>query len=114
MARSLTADYKRHSPLSSPAKLPPGLFSTLREPASAPTLFAEMVAVGQRGTPEDLSISIFDLARNLSGQVTYNAKRFLPATIERMVGHFQSVLQAMIANPTTNSAIASTHRRRTA
>ncbi len=88
------------NPASQPSKVAAGfILDTARKPATAPTLFADVVAVGQRGAAEDFSLSIFDLANNLSGRVTYNAQLFSPATVAQMIGHFKTLLQRMMADP---------------
>nr|VFK65070.1 MAG: amino acid adenylation domain-containing protein [Candidatus Kentron sp. UNK]VFK71365.1 MAG: amino acid adenylation domain-containing protein [Candidatus Kentron sp. UNK] len=75
------------------------ILDAARQPARAPSLFAETVAIGQRGAPEALSLSIFDMAGELSGQVTYDANRFMAHTIERLMGYLRMVIEGMIEGP---------------
>ncbi|ESQ11495.1 MAG: non-ribosomal peptide synthase [Thiohalocapsa sp. PB-PSB1] len=75
------------------------ILDTAHQPARAPSLFSETVAIGQRGTPEALSLSVFDMAGALSGQVTYDASRLLPDSIRRLVGCLQTLLCETIADP---------------
>jgi len=75
------------------------ILDAARRPARAPSLFAETVAIGQRGTPEALSLSVFDMAGALSGQVTYDANRLLPDSIRRLVGMLTTLLGGIIADP---------------
>nr|VFK12476.1 MAG: amino acid adenylation domain-containing protein [Candidatus Kentron sp. LPFa] len=75
------------------------ILDAARQPARAPSLFAETVAIGQRGAPEALSLSIFDMAGELSGQVTYDANRFMAHTIERLMGYLRTVIEGMIEGP---------------
>ncbi len=75
------------------------ILDAARRPARAQSLFAETRAIGQRGTPEALSLSVFDMAGDLSGQVTYDANRLLPHSVERLVGAMQTVLGGMLDDP---------------
>ncbi len=47
----------------------------------------------------DLSLMMFDNGSTLSGRLLYNTDLFNAATIERMVGHFQTLLNGIAANP---------------
>lgn len=47
----------------------------------------------------DLTLSVMALASGLQAQVAYNIDLFDPATIERMVGHFQTLLAGIVADP---------------
>jgi amino acid adenylation domain-containing protein len=75
------------------------ILDATRRPACAPSLFAETVAIGQRGTPEEISLSMFDMAGEISGQFTYNANRFLPNSIRRLADYLRATLREMLDNP---------------
>ncbi len=47
----------------------------------------------------DLTLSIHESATGLTGYLTYNADLFEATTIERMVGHFQTLLEGIVADP---------------
>jgi len=47
----------------------------------------------------DLTLSMYETAAGLNGYLTYNADLFESATIERMIGHFQTLLEGIVANP---------------
>jgi len=54
----------------------------------------------ERGTSQfDLSLSIGETQKGLIGSWEYNSDLFKPDTIARMTGHFQTLLEAIIANP---------------
>jgi len=75
------------------------ILDAARRPARAPSLFAETLAIGQRGTPEALSLSVFDMAGELSGQFTYDANRLLPESIERLISAMTTLLGDMLNDP---------------
>ena len=47
----------------------------------------------------DLEFHLWESARGLSGRLIYSTELFEAETIERMLGHFQSVLESMVADP---------------
>ena len=47
----------------------------------------------------ELELELFDLATALSGRFIYNADLFTPPTIERLIGHFQALLSAIVTDP---------------
>ena len=47
----------------------------------------------------DLSLYLFDTPEGLNGWFEYSTALFDAATIRRMVGHFQTLLESIIANP---------------
>src|SRR5947209_8073863 len=47
----------------------------------------------------DVALVMTDTAQGLSGELQYNTKLFEAATIARMVGHFQTMLEGIVANP---------------
>ncbi|MGB8688992.1 MAG: amino acid adenylation domain-containing protein [Microcoleus sp.] len=54
----------------------------------------------ERGIAQfDLSLSIRETKKGLTGSWEYNSDLFEPDTIARMTGHFQTLLEAIVANP---------------
>src|SRR6266568_2834330 len=54
----------------------------------------------ERGTAKfDLSLCLQETAQGLSGFVEYNSDLFDAPTIERMIGHFERLLQSVVADP---------------
>jgi amino acid adenylation domain-containing protein len=47
----------------------------------------------------DLSVGLRDDVRGLTGSIEYRTDLFDPTTIERMVGHFQTLLKGIVSNP---------------
>ncbi|MEO1375162.1 MAG: amino acid adenylation domain-containing protein, partial [Cyanobacteria bacterium J06635_10] len=50
----------------------------------------------------DLTLSITETEQGLVGEWEYNTDLFKDETIERMVAHFQNLLEAIVENPLTN------------
>ncbi|MDB9524393.1 amino acid adenylation domain-containing protein, partial [Oscillatoria sp. CS-180] len=49
----------------------------------------------------DLSLDMYETPSGLTGVFEYNTDLFKPATIQRLVGHFQTLLGAIATTPTT-------------
>ncbi|GAX39730.1 amino acid adenylation domain-containing protein [Tolypothrix sp. NIES-4075] len=47
----------------------------------------------------DLTLSLENTERGFNGSIEYNTDLFDAATIERMVGHYQTLLEAIVVNP---------------
>jgi amino acid adenylation domain-containing protein len=47
----------------------------------------------------DLTLSVQESASGLNGWLEFNADLFQPSTIRRMIGHFQTLLESIAANP---------------
>jgi amino acid adenylation domain-containing protein len=47
----------------------------------------------------DLTFSVEEIDGKLGGYVEYNKDLFYPETIQRMIGHFQTLLEGVVANP---------------
>ncbi|MEM6403523.1 MAG: condensation domain-containing protein, partial [Cyanobacteria bacterium P01_D01_bin.116] len=47
----------------------------------------------------DLSLDMYETASGLTGIFEYNTDLFTKSTIERIIGHFQTLLTAIVANP---------------
>lgn len=70
------------------------------EPAPGPGgLRLETLHVGQGGAPFDLMMEIGEHGGKLSGVLQYNTDLFDAATIERMAGHFATLLGGIVADP---------------
>jgi amino acid adenylation domain-containing protein len=68
--------------------------------ASHPHLAAETLITEQRGAPFDLTLQVYEAADGLTVAFQYNADLFDQATIERMAGHFQTLLTGIADDPT--------------
>ncbi|HEY0606711.1 MAG TPA: condensation domain-containing protein, partial [Herpetosiphonaceae bacterium] len=73
---------------------------------NTPTMIADLADVAVTTLPVESGTAQFDLTFNLgetaggiSGTIEYNTDLFAAATIARLAGHFQQLLQAMIADP---------------
>ena len=47
----------------------------------------------------DVALVMTDTAQGLIGELQYNTNLFETATITRMAGHFQTLLEGVVANP---------------
>jgi amino acid adenylation domain-containing protein len=56
-------------------------------------------SVQSKATQFDLTLELEETASGLQGCLDYNTDLFDEATISRMAGHFQTLLEAMVANP---------------
>ena len=70
-----------------------------RKPLNFPGLRVEDVELEHPMSKFDLSLSMTDREESMSGRLIYNADLFEASTIERMVGHFQVMLEGIVANP---------------
>jgi aspartate racemase len=73
---------------------------------SSPARFAALPGLTVRPVPIDpgtakfeLTLSLQDTESGLRATVEYNADLFDPATIVRMLGHFRTLLEGMVAHP---------------
>lgn len=64
-----------------------------------PQLTAELLPVERGSTICDLSLVITETQGRLSGALEYRSALFAPATIERMAGHFLTLLAGIVADP---------------
>ena len=64
-----------------------------------PKLGLELVGGEQRGSEFDLVISICEEEKSLAVQWRYNTDLFEAATMVRMSGHFQTLLEGIVTNP---------------
>ncbi len=75
------------------------LNTNTRKPLNLPGLRVENIELEHPMSKFDLSLSMTDRSESISGRIIYNADLFDAATIERMVGHFQVLLEGIVANP---------------
>ncbi|MEA5504348.1 amino acid adenylation domain-containing protein [Halotia wernerae UHCC 0503] len=68
-------------------------------PLELPELILNPVMVDSKTTKVDLSLSMTDTPQGLMGNLEYNTDLFEAATINRMVGHFQTMLESIVVNP---------------
>jgi amino acid adenylation domain-containing protein/non-ribosomal peptide synthase protein (TIGR01720 family) len=64
-----------------------------------PTLKYERLATENRTAKFDLIFNVSERTGGLGGSLEYNTDLFDAATIERMLGHFQRLLEGIVANP---------------
>ncbi len=62
-------------------------------------LSVESLSLPQRIAQFDLTLNVTETQNGLAATLEYNKDLFEAATIERMVGHFQVLLEAITANP---------------
>ncbi len=59
----------------------------------------ETLSSGQRGAPFDLTLTIIEMETSLSGILQYNTDLYDDLAMERMKGHFRTLLQGIVENP---------------
>uniref|UniRef100_A0ACD5GTK8 Condensation domain-containing protein n=1 Tax=Desertifilum tharense IPPAS B-1220 TaxID=1781255 RepID=A0ACD5GTK8_9CYAN len=47
----------------------------------------------------DLTLDVEERPEGVIGRLEYNTERFKPDTIERLLGHWQTLLESVVANP---------------
>jgi amino acid adenylation domain-containing protein len=62
-------------------------------------LEVSVLPVGTGAAKFDLSLSLMESPQGLEGQIEYREDLFEPATIASFAGHYQSVLEAIVADP---------------
>ena len=75
------------------------LLNTPTSPLELPGLAINSVNVPSGTTKFDLTLYVEDTAQGLRGSLSYNTDLFDTATISRMLGHFQTLLEGIVANP---------------
>tara|TARA_Y100001933_G_scaffold263432_1_gene324772 strand:- start:21215 stop:26581 length:5367 start_codon:yes stop_codon:yes gene_type:complete len=68
-------------------------------PEDVSTLGLMPFALGQQGAAFDLTLMMLSMGDSLSAALQYNSDLFDDATISRMVGHFEMLLESIVANP---------------
>ncbi|MEZ4868170.1 MAG: amino acid adenylation domain-containing protein [Caldilineaceae bacterium] len=69
-----------------------------------PDLHVRPLDLTVQQTRMDLEVHLWERGDCLDGSVIYNTDLFAAATIERMVGHFQTLLAGIVADPTQRIA----------
>ena len=67
-------------------------------------LRSEAIEVDSGMTKFDLTLSLVDKENEIGGHVEYSTDLFNRETIERMVGHFQTLLESIVINPAQSIA----------
>ena len=62
-------------------------------------LFLRKLEFDTKTSPLDISLSMVNQPDSLTGSLTYSADLFEASTIERMAGHFQTLLEDIVTNP---------------
>lgn len=62
-------------------------------------MILDYVAMEQRGAEFDLLLTLLDSGTTLQGTWRYNTDLFHASTIERMAGHFKTLLKSIVADP---------------
>ena len=78
------------------------MFLFQNSPASdfqLPGITVEPVPVDSSISKFDLTLSLTERLQKLTGFFEYSTDLFEPATIRRMIGHFQTLLKGIVANP---------------
>ena len=73
-------------------------FQLYQQPGQ-PGARAKPVMVQKGTTQMDLAIDLFQSQAGLSGTIEYSTDLFEPATIERMVGHYHTLVEDMLDDP---------------
>ena len=78
----------------------------LNTPVTSPTSTADMmgltfspVKIDNGTTKFDLSLSLTETADGIDGVLDFNVDLFDPPTIQRLLGHFRSILEAVVRDP---------------
>jgi hypothetical protein len=75
------------------------LNSSPRKAMALPGLQVEAFELSGGMSKFDLSLSMVDYGSTISGRLLYNTDLFDESTIERMLGHFKTLLEGIVANP---------------
>jgi amino acid adenylation domain-containing protein len=78
------------------------LFALQNTPAAAPELPGlelSSLLIDLDTAQYDLSMTLLETPQGLSGLVEYNSDLFAPTTIERLVGHYQTLLASIVVQP---------------
>ena len=68
-------------------------------PDDVSTLGLLPFALGQQGAAFDLTLMMLSMGDSLSAALQYNSDLFDEATISRMVAHFETLLEGIVADP---------------
>ena len=70
-----------------------------RETFALPGLSLERMEIGNETSKFDLTLFLVERPENMSAWFEYNSDLFDAATMERLLGHLQILLEAVVANP---------------
>jgi len=73
--------------------------NTPRQPWELPGLTITALEVHSGTSKFDLTLALEETSEGIKGGIEYNTDLFEAATITRMVGHFQTLLEGIVANP---------------
>ena len=73
--------------------------NTPRQPWELPGLTITPLEVHSGTSKFDLTLDLKETSEGIKGGIEYNTDLFDSATITRMVGHFQTLLESIVANP---------------
>jgi aspartate racemase len=73
--------------------------NTPRQPWELPGLTITPLEVHSGTSKFDLTLALEETSEGIKGEIEYNTDLFEAATITRMVGHFQTLLESIVANP---------------
>jgi amino acid adenylation domain-containing protein len=75
------------------------LYEAQSQPFTLPGLRVEAFDVDEGAAKWDLSLALTDNSQGISAYLEYNTDLFDAATIQRMLGHFEQLLEQIIKNP---------------
>jgi amino acid adenylation domain-containing protein len=75
------------------------LQNTPVSPPAVPGLHVQALDIDNGTAKFDLTVFLFETGQGLKGEVQYNTDLFDAATIERLTGHFRTLLEGAAANP---------------
>ncbi|MCT7951052.1 amino acid adenylation domain-containing protein [Ancylothrix sp. C2] len=97
--QELTLEAYAHQPLIEPRTNYQILF-TLEPPAPNLAGWSASHFDIDTGTSKfDLSLELYETVQGLTGRIEYSSDLFDSATIERMIGHYETLLDAVVKNP---------------
>ena len=64
-----------------------------------PGLKSEVIEVNPGTSKFDLTLSLIEKTDSITGYAEYSTDLFDHSTIERMIGHFRTLLEGVVANP---------------
>jgi surfactin family lipopeptide synthetase A len=73
--------------------------NTPREPLELSGLAVSLLPVEMGAAKFDLMLSLVDTCEGMRGTLQYNTQLFDPATIQRMLGQYQTLLEGIVAHP---------------
>ncbi len=62
-------------------------------------LVMEPIAIKEQAAQVDLTLIMAEVDNSLQASIQYNADLFNPSTVERMAGHFLTVIEGLVVNP---------------